>query len=263
MNYLFAGGKKAAERLCKLNDVFSKSSGFFVRNFAKRKVNVCIDLGCGTGHTTRDLTSRLCPAECVGLDNSNYFIEEARKLSKNYRQIKYRLHDVTKIPFPCKNGDVIYARFLLTHLKNPVGCIKKWSKQMNPEGMLLFEETEAIKTNIPVFQKYITIAEQVLKANENLLYTGKFLDNANYEPEFKKKFSGIYNVPAAVKDAAKMFLLNLPSWKDNEFIQKNYNNIEIGEMEGELLKLSKTGESNNNNNLFIEWDLRQVALVKN
>jgi len=60
-----------------------------------------------------------------------------------------------------------------------------------------------------------------------------------------------------------MFLLNRPSWKDNEFIQKNYSNIEIGEMEGELLKLSKTGESNNNNNLFIEWDLRQVALVKN
>jgi len=60
-----------------------------------------------------------------------------------------------------------------------------------------------------------------------------------------------------------MFLLNLPSWKDNEFIQKNYSNIEISEMEGELLKLSKTGESNNNNNLFIEWDLRQVALVKN
>jgi len=55
--------------------------------------------------------------------------------------------------------------------------------------MLLFEETEAIKTNTPVFQKYITVAEQMLKANENLLYTGKFLDNANYEPEFKKKLT--------------------------------------------------------------------------
>lgn len=136
MTYLFAGKKTAAKRLEKLNEVFSHSSEAFVKSSVKNNVKVCVDLGCGIGCTTRDLASRINPVECTGFDNSGYFIERAIKLSVNYPEIKYKLHDVTKIPFPIEKADLIYARFLLTHLENPVRCMKKWSSQLNPCGML-------------------------------------------------------------------------------------------------------------------------------
>jgi ubiquinone/menaquinone biosynthesis C-methylase UbiE len=261
MKYLFAGKETAAKRLEKLNEVFSRSSEVFVKSNIKNKINVCIDLGCGPGGTTRSLASWINPVECTGLDNSEYFILRAQKLSENCPAIKYKLHDVTKIPFPAKKADLIYARFLLTHLENPVECMKKWSTQLNPGGMLLIEETEYIKTNVPVFQKYLAVVERMLDSNKNLLYVGKLPDDSRYEPEFSEKFSEIRKVSAAVKDAAGIFLLNIPSWKNNEFIRENYSDPEIMEMENELSKLLSAGERENNSR-FIEWGLRQIALRK-
>ncbi len=260
MKYLFAGKETAAKRLEKVNEVFSRSSEVFVKSNIKNKINVCIDLGCGPGETTLDLASWINPVECIGLDNSDYFILRAQKLSENYSAIKYKLHDVTKIPFPAKKADLIYARFLLTHLKNPVMCMKKWSTQLNPGGMLLIEETEYIKTNVPVFLKYLAVVESMLNSNKNLLYVGKLLDDSCYEPEFSEKFSEIRKVSAAVKDAAEIFLLNIPSWKNNGFVRENYADNEIKEIEDEISKLLSTGERENNRRL-IEWGIRQIALL--
>ena len=261
MKYLFAGEETAAKRLEKLNEVFSRSSEVFVKSNIKNKINVCIDLGCGPGCTTRDIASWINPVECIGLDNSDYFILRAQKLSENYPAIKYKLHDVTKIPFPAKKADLIYARFLLTHLKNPVMCMKKWSTQLNPGGVLLIEETEYIKTNVPVFRKYLTVVESMLNSNKNLLYVGKLLDDSRYEPELSEKFSEIRKVPAAVNDAAGIFLSNIPSWKNNELIMKNYADTEINEIKNELSKLLNPGKRSSDN-IFIEWSLRQIALRK-
>lgn len=101
----------------------------------------------------------------------------------------------------------------------------------------------------------------MLNSNNNLLYTGKLPDDSCYEPEFCEKFSEIRKVPAKIKDAAMIFLLNVPSWRDNAFIRENCADSEIREMENELSKLSSTGEKSNDR-LFIEWGLRQIALRK-
>ncbi len=125
--------------------------------------------------------------------------------------------------------------------------------------MILIEETEYIKTSVPVFQKYLQIADDLLKSNKNLLYTGEFLENSCYAPEFEKKFSEVCRVPANIRDAAEIFLLNIPSWRCHEFIKKNYADAEVLEIENELLEITN---GNYTDDHYIEWGIRQIVLVK-
>lgn len=37
------------------------------------------------------------------------------------------LHDVTCIPFPVREADPIFCRFLLTHLHDPQALLLKWA----------------------------------------------------------------------------------------------------------------------------------------
>lgn len=52
------------------------------------------------GYTTRALTSIINANEYVGLDNSKYFIERARRLSKDFPKIAYKT----------EKADIIYSR---------------------------------------------------------------------------------------------------------------------------------------------------------
>jgi chemotaxis methyl-accepting protein methylase len=94
---------------------------------------------------------------------------------------------VSKTPFPAKKADIIYSRFLLTHMRTPKRGIRDWSTQLNNGGLLFIEDTEDIKTEVPVFKEYITITEALLKSNENILIIGKMLDEWEYEGKLKKK----------------------------------------------------------------------------
>jgi len=232
MNYLFSGKEQAAKRLRKIHELFLPSTKRFLQHQITNRVDTVVDLGCGVGHTTRALRSIVKADEYVGLDNSEYFIERARELSKDFQKIAYKLHDVTKIPFPTEKADIICSRFLLTHMPDPKRSILDWSTQLSNDGLLFIEETEDIKTEVPVFREYITITDALLELNGNVLFIGKMLDERKYEGKLEKKYSDVAKVPASAKQAAEIFLLNIPSWKDVEFIKENcYDDIQRIEAE--------------------------------
>ena len=60
--YAFGDSALAARRLGLLADLFEPASRPFLARFADRRLELAVDLGCGTGHTTRLLASVLAPA---------------------------------------------------------------------------------------------------------------------------------------------------------------------------------------------------------
>ena len=257
MSYVFSGKEPAARRLGKLHELFFPATKNFLQHQITNRVDTVVDLGCGVGHTTRALVSIVEADEYVGLDNSEYFIERAKELSKDFPKITYKLYDVSKIPFPAKKADIIYSRFLLTHMRTPKRSIRDWSTQLNNGGLLFIEDTEDIKTEVPVFKEYITITGALLKSNENILFIGKMLDEWEYEGKLKKKYSGVAKVRASTKQAAEIFLSNIASWKDNEFINGNYYD-NLRRVESELKGMVKANEDRKT----IEWEIRQVVLER-
>jgi trans-aconitate 2-methyltransferase len=86
----------------------------------------------------------LNPQQTIGLDASMRYLAEARE---NHGQlIEFKLHDVTQIPFPTRAPDLMFCRFLLTHLESPEKVLANWKQIAQPGAFLLIHETESLES---------------------------------------------------------------------------------------------------------------------
>lgn len=253
MAYLFRDTELAARRLQVLAEVFAPASRAFLREVLPFKPDLALDLGCGPGYTTRLLAEIACAKQTIGLDRSAYFVAQAQKVHAT-AQIAFLCHDITQVPFPTELSDLLSCRLLLTHLRNPQAVIESWAGQLQVGGLLLLEEVESIESRHPVFQTYLAIVEALLTSQANQLYIGPSLDQQQTSMELKRLLSRIYRLPVSTRQAATMFSMNIPAWKDTPFIQDHYAKI-LEELEQSLQELAQasTGEGE------IVWKMRQIA----
>jgi SAM-dependent methyltransferase len=162
VQYVFADTDVAERRLGLVAEAFAPATTAFLRDVVPRVRALAVDLGCGPGHTTRLLASVLGRARTVGLDGSPRFIAAARAAGGD--PVEFIVHDVTTVPFPTPPADLVYCRFLLSHLRQPAAALARWATQLAPAGLLLVEEVETIDTTLPVFRRYLRIVDEVLAA---------------------------------------------------------------------------------------------------
>ena len=158
--YQFTDTDLAAQRLKYLANVYADSSRDFILKAVHHHPKTVFDLGCGPGYTTHMLADIIQCKQVVGLDNSDYFISLAER--NRTSQLSFFVHNITRIPFPISPCDLLYCRFLLTHLDEPADVITKWASQIRSNGLLLIEETEGIDTKNEVFRTYLGITEALL-----------------------------------------------------------------------------------------------------
>ncbi len=157
--YLFGDSTTAAQRLKLLASVYNESTRAFLAKAAgSARFQLALDLGCGPGFTTRLIADTLRCDRVIGLDASAGFIELAR--ANSGERLSFLRHDLTAIPFPSGRPNLIFSRFLLTHLREAAAVVAKWATQLEDRGLLLLEETEAIHTAHPVFARYLRIVRQ-------------------------------------------------------------------------------------------------------
>ena len=114
MSYLFGDSVTAQSRLDILARTFEPPTREFLSTFTPRGKALALDLGCGPGHTTRLIAESLPFKRVVGLDKSPNFIDAASGVGSD--QVSYLQHDVSVTPFPVSPADLIFCRFLVTHL---------------------------------------------------------------------------------------------------------------------------------------------------
>jgi SAM-dependent methyltransferase len=233
--------------------VFAPSTRAFLRTSVSGEPSLVLDLGCGPGYTTHFLAETLPGGRAVGLDHSEHFISLARQTVT--QRVSFQVHDVTQVPFPTGPADLLYCRFLLTHLQDPEAVVARWMDQLRPGGLLLMEETEGIQTEIAAFRTYLQIVEAMLADQSNTLYVGPTLDGLTSPGRAMKRQSQIGCSPAAIGRAATMFWLNIQTWKHHPFVQAHYSLGVIQELEEELKALS----SESNSDVAIEFGLRQLV----
>ena len=51
-------------------------------------------------------------------------------------------------------ADLVYARYLLSHLPDPEGRVDEWRRALRPGGRLLIEENTGLRISHPVFRRY-------------------------------------------------------------------------------------------------------------
>lgn len=96
-----------------------------------------LDIGCGTGRTTRDLAK--VAASAVGVDVSAPMLERARLLTEEegLRNVGFVRADAQTHPFPSARFDLAVSRFGTMFFADPVAAFTNIGRALRPGGRLV------------------------------------------------------------------------------------------------------------------------------
>jgi trans-aconitate 2-methyltransferase len=252
LRYTFGNTITAAGRLQRMAEFFNPLSADFIRQNINGKIGHVADMGCGPGYTTRMLADVTRAGKVTGLDQSDFFIEQARI---NFPYLAFRKEDVTKMN-PGKKYDLLYCRFLLSHLTNLPDLIRLWLSCLQTGGKLILDEFEDVITEVPLFKTYIQISGALVKSQGAELHVGRTLNEAI--AGFHAEVNQTQLVPVRNWMAAGWFYPNTTgAWKDSEYIKRNFPDNYINPISEELLEIynCKKDESN------ITWKMKYIVLT--
>ena len=252
--YLFGDSVTASHRLKVLADVFAEASRPFLSEATRGKPTLALDVGCGPGYSTLLAAEVLKPLRMVGIDSSEAFIEEARR--SGVGSVSFMVHDASTVPFPVGPADLIYARFVATHLADPEAVIGQWASQLMRGGLLLLDEVDSITTSNDVLSRYLDMVSAVLAHDGKTLCVGPALSGMRL-PGLNTGMDGVRRLPVQDRKAATMFRLNLETWRNHPFATETYGGA-LPLLADELEAMSRDASGGSG----IEWGMRQIVLER-
>lgn len=251
MRYTFGTNDIAAQRLQKVADIFNPHSMNFIRKYAGYPVVSAVDLGCGPGFTTHMLYMALSSREVYGLDNSEEFILKAMR---RFEHCVFIRHDLSETPFPV-SPEIMYVRFVLSHLPNPVRYLNSWSMELSHNGMLFVEEVEEIETDIPVFQRYLALNRGLVASQGSRLYVGKEISEGSYNLDVL--VNECFELTVGNCDAAAMFYPNTVSiWEKERYVLDTLAPAQRREISGQMREIMNS----NDKSAGVTWKMRRMVL---
>lgn len=252
--YTFGDSDLAARRLALVAAAFARSTRQFLITRARPAPKFAIDLGCGPGFSTELIRATVGPARILGVDSSPAFVAAAAKRIADDRT-RLLCADALDLPLEVTDADLILARMLLTHLRDPLVAIDAWRGRLSERGRLLVEEVDSIATEDPTLSGYLDLQREMLAANGHTLDVGPRLDEGLREhPALAANIITTLQVPAPV--AGRMFAMNLETWCGRPEVTASHDAEELNALAASLERIAQ-GEAEVPP---ITWRLRQLVL---
>ena len=101
--------------------------------------NRVLDIGCGTGQSTREAARAAAGGSALGVDLSAQAVELARQLSEQegLRNVTYRQADAQVHRFPPRHFDLCISRFGTMFFADPVAAFANIGTALRPGGRLV------------------------------------------------------------------------------------------------------------------------------
>lgn len=142
-SYVIRGGIQGRERLRVLSRIMHESTTRLLDRVGLESGMTCLDAGCGGGDATLELARRVGPdGKVLGIDMDATKIEIARAeaVANGVTNVEYR---VGRVDDPMDASfDVIYARFLLTHLPDPLHVVQQFYGWLRSRGTVALEDID-------------------------------------------------------------------------------------------------------------------------
>jgi trans-aconitate 2-methyltransferase len=238
--YTFGDSLRASARLRRLAEMYEPESRELLRRSGINAPRLALDLGCGPGWSTRLLQDVLKPDRTVGLDASAVFVEEAR--TRHDAALEFEVHDIVRVPFPAGAPNVMFCRFLLTHLRSLGDVLAGWAGAAAPGGLLVVHETESLEANHEALRFYYRLLEQLQRHHGQALHVGAVLEAgfAGSGWRLVENQRRLLEKPAG--DMAELHLANLRTWRDDEYAQRAFDSDEIDALEESLERIASGRE---------------------
>jgi ubiquinone/menaquinone biosynthesis C-methylase UbiE len=141
--YIIRGGVAGRERLRLLSRVMRDSTLELFRRAGLRPGMRCLDCGCGGGDVSFEL-ARLVGSDgfVLGIDIDELKLELARSEAADLRLGNVEFRRLSIDDGELRDFDVVYARFLLTHLRHPERIVEWMWAALRPGGLLVVEDID-------------------------------------------------------------------------------------------------------------------------
>jgi len=168
--YAIRGGESGRERLRVLSHVFQGGTLNLLDKVGLRPGMTCMDVGCGGGDVSRELSRRVgAGGRVLGLDMDTAQLEivRAEASAQNIANIDYRLADVNHPPREIGLFDLVYTRFLLCHLTEPAKVLSWMASCLKPGAILAIEDCDFTGhfcyPPLPAFERYVALCGEVMR----------------------------------------------------------------------------------------------------
>jgi ubiquinone/menaquinone biosynthesis C-methylase UbiE len=218
--YSLSVGKSDLERMTILGDIYMPyCRNFLLENGLKEGLTVT-DIGCGPGNVSLWLSEQVgVTGEVLSIDNSGAQLaildEQILKRDiQNITTLKTDIYDLDKIE---ERFDLVFCRFTLVHLSQPLIAIQKMRSLLKPGGCLIIAELDnATWFSYPeneALQKDIALLCETGKQKEIDLCIGPklygYLQQTNFNSVHVKIAQPVLN-----KEYRDYLILKCMAWRD-------------------------------------------------
>ena len=137
--YLLRGGRAGAERLHLLNRAKWPTTEQLLSSVGLRAGMRCLDLGCGSGDVTLNMAALVGEGgEVVGVDADRAILRLAEQEAKRHQglPVTFRRLDAERLAEESAY-DLVYARYLLSHLPRPERVVEVMARALRPGALLV------------------------------------------------------------------------------------------------------------------------------
>jgi len=166
--YVIEGGQAGKERLRLLSSVMWPTTERLLSRAGLRPGLQCLDVGCGGGDVTRELARRVGPnGRVVGIDRDETILQlDRQELEREpLANLSFRAADAEDLQEP-PNYDLVYTRFLLTHLPRRERGLQGVLRALRPGGVMVVEEIDFAGhfcyPDCPALWRYVELYQQVV-----------------------------------------------------------------------------------------------------
>jgi ubiquinone/menaquinone biosynthesis C-methylase UbiE len=143
-HYIIRSGMPGRERLRILAAIFHETTTALLRRAGIGPGMTCLDLGCGGGDVAVELAKLVGPdghVTGIDIDETSVAIARREAAEQGLANIEYRQGDARN-PQVEHEVDAVYARFLLTHVPDPVDSLRNMRRVLRPGGVIVIEDVD-------------------------------------------------------------------------------------------------------------------------
>ncbi len=168
-NYAISGGEEGKKRLNKLAAALQPYTSSLLIHAGVQTGCSFLDLGCGGGNVSM-LAAQLAGEEgrVTGVDYDPVIVQLAQEdlITENIHNIAYQHNSAYDINFT-NEFDFVYARFLLSHLNDPMKALLKMKQAAKQGGKIIAEDIQFSRhfsyPDNAAFKRYQQLYAEVVK----------------------------------------------------------------------------------------------------
>lgn len=98
-----------------------------------------LDAGCGSGSMAREIARAAPESVVVGIDLRDKYIDHARRRAEaeGLRNLTFETGNVQELPFADGAFDIIWTKYLLQWVAEPMRAMREFARVLKPGGLLI------------------------------------------------------------------------------------------------------------------------------